>query len=501
VQSNAPGSTYNGLNAVYVGKSVDGGVTWKDTKVFEVNPASQRELNMLFPVVTSDAAGNLYAAWADTYKVEYSVSTDHGAHWSKPMQVNRDNRGVGPHGSDKPDAGKADVFPWIAGGGKGLLDVVWYHGAGGAAKSNQVYRDPGDSKTRWTVAFAQLRNADRVSRGRPQPTTLDYTEAITPVIHVGDICQNGTFCSLVPVPGAPFSSGDRSLLDFFQVAIDKEGRANLAIADNGKAPGQLFSAFTQQLSGYSVTTGRKLRSLKIRYATANCNSVGTFTDKGGDATSLALTDPGVASQDGLDLRTGWVTWDAAKQVATFHLKITDLSANPPAGATGQIFRFYFGWDNKGYGVEADRDVTTGTSFSLISHGTGLPSTIYDGLKGSFDDKHNEVRVNVPAAVFTKSTDPAFKSVPLKNGGQINGLAGESRRSYPAALAPVTDTATGQCPALLSGGRRAAALTGFLPAAPQVPTGTSDVLPGVAAAVVFGCAAAVTASRRRYPLAV
>src|SRR3954464_3698026 len=500
VASNAPGSTYNGLNAIYIGKSVDGGVTWKDTKVFEVDPASHRELNMLFPVVTSDAAGNLYAAWADTYKVEYAVSTDHGAHWSKPMQINRDNRGVGAHGSDRPDAGKADVFPWIAAGGKGLLDVVWYHGQGGAPTSNQIYRDPGDAKTKWTVAFAQLRNANRVSRGRPQPTTLDYNEAITPVMHVGDVCQNGTFCSLVPVPGAPYSTGDRSLLDFFQIAIDKEGRANLAIADNGKAPGQSFSAFTQQLTGYSVTTGRKLRPLKGRYAAANCNSVGTFPDKSGDATSLAVADPGAASQDGLDLRTGWVTWDAARKVATFHLKITDLSANPPAGSTGQIFRFYFGWNNKGYGVEADRDLTTGTSFSLISHGTGLPGTIYDGLKGTFDDKHSEVRVDLPAAAFTKSTDPAFKSPPLRNGGQIIGLAAESRRSCPAALAPVTDTATGQCPALLSGGRRAGVAAGFLPGAPQLPTG-ADLLPGVIAAVLIGWGASLGASRRRYSPAV
>jgi hypothetical protein len=304
------------------------------------------------------------------------------------------------------------------------------------------------------------------------------------------------------VPGAPYSTGDRSLLDFFQVAVDKDGRADIAIADNGKAPGQLFSAFTQQLSGYSITTGRKLRALKVRYATANCNSVGTFTDPGGDATSLAVADPGQASQDGLDLRTGWVTWNPRSKVATFHLKITNLSANPPAGSTGQIFRFYFGWANKGYGVEGDRDLTTGTSFSLISHGTALPSTIYSGLKGVFDDKHSEVRIDLPAAAFTKSSDPAFKGPALRSGGQIIGLAAESRRSYPAALAPVTDTATGQCPALLtSGGTAGTTGAGFLPGAPSLPGGARDLLPGVVAAVLIGAAAATTASRRRWSPAV
>jgi len=61
-----PGSQYNGLDAIYVGKSIDGGVTWTDTRVFHVNPTSKRELNMLFPFITADASGNLYAAWSDT---------------------------------------------------------------------------------------------------------------------------------------------------------------------------------------------------------------------------------------------------------------------------------------------------------------------------------------------------------------------------------------------------------------------------------------------------
>src|SRR5205085_12579717 len=96
------------------------------------------------------------------------------------------------------------------------------------------------------------------SSGAARPTVLTYSNAITPVLHHGDVCQNGTFCSLVPVPGAPFSTGDRSLLDFFQVAIDKAGRANIALADNADAPGQYISAYIRQTSGYSATTGKLL---------------------------------------------------------------------------------------------------------------------------------------------------------------------------------------------------------------------------------------------------
>jgi hypothetical protein len=498
LQSNVPGSEYNGMDTIYVGKSIDGGVTWTDTKVFSVNPKTKRELNMLFPVISADSAGNLYAAWADTYKVEYSVSTDHGAHWSKPYQVNRDNRGVGKGGVDLPDPGKADVFPWIAAGGNGLLDVVWYHGQGGAPKSNRVYRDPGDDKTKWTVAFAQLGHATRTVKGAASPKVLTYSDAITPVMHVGDICQNGTLCDL-GVDTPVVHQHDRSLLDFFQVAIDREGRAHLAIADNAKAPNQLISAYTAQLTGVSITTGRPLKPLKVSYPKLNCDAAGTFTDDEGDATQLGVGDPGTASQDGLDLRRGWVTWDAANKIATFHLQVTDLAANPPTGSTGQIFRFNFGWATKGYGVEATRDVTTGTSFTLRST-EGLGTTIYDGLEGAFDDAHNEVRVEVPADVFGKVTDDAAKAPPLTTGASITGLAGETRRSYPEALAPVADAAEGVCPATLAaGGAASGGASGYLPSAPTLG-GTQalrNLLPSALFAVLVGaCVTAWTGRRRR-----
>jgi len=500
-QSNVPGSSYNGLDAVYVGKSVDGGVTWKDTKVFSVNPASHRELNMLFPVVTADSAGNLYAVWADTYKVEYSVSTDHGAHWSKPFQVNRDNRGVASSGADKPDPGKADVFPWIAAGGKGLLDVVWYHGEGGAANANRVYRDPGDAKTKWTVAFAQLKNADRTRGGTPTPSSLGYNQAITPVIHIGDVCQNGTFCALVPVSGAPYSTGDRSLLDFFQVAIDREGRANIAIADNKDAPGQNVTAFTQQLTGYSLTTGRPLKPLTLKQPSLNCDVYGNFTDPAGDATEVGVVSAS-PSQDGLDLRRGWVTWDGKKKIASFHLQATDLK-QLPQGSLGWIFRFGFGWATKGYVLEGTRDASGSSTYTLNeSTSTGI-SEIYKGLHGTFDDAHNEVTIDLPADVFGKVSDKAFIAPPLSSGAKLTGLTGETRRDDPPVLAPVADSAAGVCPATLTtvSGGSAGGAVGFLPSAPQLPPPAQRIAAGLAIAVAVGAGAAFVAGRPRRTLAV
>src|SRR5207302_769581 len=118
----------------------------------------------------------------------------------------------------------------------------------------------------------------------------------------GDVCQNGTFCSLVPVSGAPLSTGDRSLLDFFQIAVDGEGRANLAVADNASAPGQNISAYTIQLTGYSLATGKKLVPLRIETPKLNCDAAGTFTDPAGDGNEYAVVAVPEGNQDALDIR-------------------------------------------------------------------------------------------------------------------------------------------------------------------------------------------------------
>ena len=67
-----------------------------------------------------------------------------------------------------------------------MIDVVWYHGEGGAATSNLAHRDPGDKNTSWTVAFAQLAKA-----ASSKPVELTYSKAITPVVHKGDVCRTG----------------------------------------------------------------------------------------------------------------------------------------------------------------------------------------------------------------------------------------------------------------------------------------------------------------------
>jgi hypothetical protein len=504
-QSNVPGSDYNGIDSLYVGRSIDGGVTWTDTKVFSVSPSTKRELNMLFPVIASDSKGNLYAAWSDTYKIEYAVSTDHGAHWSKPYQVNRDNRGTAKNGSDLPDPGKADVFPWIAAGSNGMLDVAWYHGQGGAPTSNRIYRDPGDAKTKWTVAFAQLGNATAVRNGAASPRVLTYSDAITPVIHQGDICQNGTLCDLgVDNPVVPRK--DRSLLDFFQIAIDRDGRAHMAIADNAAAPGQSITAYSVQLSGVSLTTGRPLKKLTVKYPKLDCAPDATFTDPSGDATEFLVPTP-LPNQPALDAVRSYLTWDAARKTVSFHVVVKDLSQDPPTGATGEAVDYAFGIDGKGYNLFGQHDASTGDSAQIESP---VRTTVSDDVRFAVDKAHNQYVFTLPADALAKISGAA-KGPVLEAGSKLTGLSVTMRRSenlVAVSALPNADEAAGLCPFVIPSHTLAAGSapgsgpgggSAYLPGAATL-AGTAgalrDLLPAVALSAVLGAAAAAVAGRRR-----
>ena len=449
-QTGAQGAGYNHHDTVYLGRSDDGGITWTDTKVFGVNPLSNRELNLLFPVAGIDSVGNVYVAWSDGFKVQYAASTDGGKTFGNAHQVNHDNLGLVPlTGAEKPDPGKADLFPWIVAGAKGMLDVVWYHGEGGAPTSNLAHRDPGDKNTSWTVAFSQISNA-----AAKTPHELNYSQAITPIVHYGDICQNGTFCSLVPVPGAPFSSGDRSLLDFFQVAIDKAGRANIALADNAASPGSHVSGYIRQTSGYSLTTGKRLKPQTVEPPELVCSADAAFTDPAGDADEVAVAATPLPSAPGLDVLRGWVGFDAKRKLVNVHTRVLDLSKTPALGSSGSQYDFQFTYNKQSYSAVARRELGKADRFSMSQVIGGLNTSVGAPLKGSFDVKKSVVTVSIPADYFHKLN----QSPVIGKGSSLTGLAAQTRRLEPALLAPVTDVAGSLgCPFVVGGAKPSPAI--------------------------------------------
>jgi hypothetical protein len=121
-------------------------------------------------------------------------------------------------------ADETSVLPWIAAGDNGRVDIVWY-------KSTSI----GDPNTmpdgsQWNVMFAQSVNANS------REPVFTVTKASDHVMHVGSISTGGLI-----------GSSDRSLLDYFEVAIGPDGLANIIYADNGNTA--THAEFTRQNGG------------------------------------------------------------------------------------------------------------------------------------------------------------------------------------------------------------------------------------------------------------
>jgi hypothetical protein len=222
----------NFVNAVYVAVANDVDLTsptytFRDYKVFSCGAGSTcptgAGLANLFPALAVDNFGYLYAAWSDNNTIYYSFSPNHGQTWSPAMHV---NQGV--------TVGKANVFPWVAADANGHVAVAWY-GADAAGNSNTVPA----ATTHWNVFVAESVNGHSATPVFTQSVATDH------VNHTGQISTGGLL-----------GSSDRSLADFFQIAIDPTNHlVNIAYADNHA--GTSVSYFTREKAAMPgvVTTG------------------------------------------------------------------------------------------------------------------------------------------------------------------------------------------------------------------------------------------------------
>lgn len=148
-----------------------------------------------------------YAHKGDPMHVWLQQSSDHGSTWTAPYAVD----------SVLPGAEGQDLFGWVAGGGKDVAVVSWYHTAAPNKDADGID---------WTVPVAQVRG---LASGQP---TAVYGMASDHSVHHGPICTLGTFCGILPG-----SSDDRSLLDFFQVEVGPDGVPAVTWSDNNRIDG------------------------------------------------------------------------------------------------------------------------------------------------------------------------------------------------------------------------------------------------------------------------
>jgi hypothetical protein len=203
-----------------------------------------------FATIAIDRSGNLYVVWAQSpadssgnvdgpTTVYMATSTNGGATWTKPIDVSSQVSGL-----------QTNVFPWIAAGNAGRVDIVWY----GTPTLGSCPGEPcgaGFITGSWNVYMAQTLNAvghNGAANASPSFATTKVTEYPN---HYGTICEFGIACT---------TGGDRGLLDFIQVQVDPSGAADVAWADgaNDDFNGGETSAivdFAQQTSGPGLYGG------------------------------------------------------------------------------------------------------------------------------------------------------------------------------------------------------------------------------------------------------
>ena len=278
--------------------------------------------DVLFSVLSMDTARNLVAVWAvdnaNPALRQIFVSAASAASgwttWTAPVQVSDGSASTG-------DA--TNVFPWIKAGGPGRADAVWY------GSDKQV--DPSSHNNQsWNVFMSQVVFPTNSSGGITGAAPSRQLVKVTPhPMHYDDVCLAGTGCIE--------SQGNRNLADFFVVAIDRAGAAEIVYDDTSNKLVQPPGTCTVQVAdhcGAGVITIARQQSgpgLFGSKVTGPSNSpVSGMTDASGDGLFPVI---GGLNQSGMDVRSSGLSFSPDGKTLNVTMQVTDL-AHPAAAIAG-----------------------------------------------------------------------------------------------------------------------------------------------------------------------
>lgn len=211
------------LRQINLARSTNGGQSWTNYLLHDFGQSGGQDNTIAheFSSATMDSAGNAYIAVSERLgnatqtHVVLGVLPKGATSIDNWTQV--DQGGLG-----------ANVFPSIAAGDPGNVDVTWY---GSTAQDNN------DTGAQWSEMFAQ--SFDALSAA---PTFVQSRVSGDGPTHAADICLAGTLCLA--------TGGNRNLSDFQSIAVDPCGAA-LIVYDND-ATGSGNTTFAKQTAGTSV---------------------------------------------------------------------------------------------------------------------------------------------------------------------------------------------------------------------------------------------------------
>ena len=238
-----------------VAVSTDGG------KSFVSHPVPKGGNARNFTVVQLDRNGNLYATWVDngTQKTMLSTSkgdvginkTAPGTLWSTPVEVSSEALSV-------------TIFSNLAAGDPGRIGIGYYGTSAKAKTPDDVQRGKGGWKPYVALSTNALCQWDK----HPCASPLFHETPIAHHMNQDDnICTSGTTCAV--------TGGNRNLLDYFSINLDREGHLGFVWTDTTNGIGMGFVKVARQASGPSLYVGKPDADVSMR---ANGER-----DKAGDA--------------------------------------------------------------------------------------------------------------------------------------------------------------------------------------------------------------------------
>ena len=174
------------------------------------------------------------------------------------------------------------------------------------------------------------------------------------------------------------------------------------------------------------------------------NLLPQVVDGTGDSTG-AERFPGTPApnEDSLDVKDGYLSWDAASETVWFTINVKELTALPPVGALGHIFRFNFNYAGQRYQLRASRDAIEQRTLAIadINAVPATGTTLASNLPGSFDVDGNKITIGLPWSVFSQAVPGAPRFALESEFSKFEVIA---QRYYGPALALTSDTAKGFC---------------------------------------------------------
>jgi hypothetical protein len=189
----------------------------------------------IFPAVATDSAGNVYAVWIDetNHNVYYAASTNQGTTWGPVRQIN---------GNDA----NSNVFPWAVAGSAGNLVVAWY---GNASHLDSDNMPSWYNNRQAATAFPWFGYVSLISGAASTSPSFVQQRFTEKPMHYGQICNGGIGCTV--------SGGDRTMADFFAVALDLDGSMRFVYNDTTSQHHGAHIFEVRQLKG-PTATGRNI---------------------------------------------------------------------------------------------------------------------------------------------------------------------------------------------------------------------------------------------------